>query len=309
MAENSQANVPWYAVLVSSVLTGLLVFVATSVNVTTSGAASTTPSIGALFTETALFIPHALILFGIVADMFAYQGAYALASLFGLGSIFLNKGLDLFWAGIAGIIDRVGKVTGAGTGTLPAVPVGQSGGSVVNYPGCTVQGFDYFAAKYSSQTLVVTSTILSYYIFDLAMNKGIAAAGASIGLGILLFGLQAASMKGGGCFRELDFFKGVATSLANGFFIGGFFYGIMEAYGTQYLPSKVIPSIPKVSVTDLKVDAGTGKLVDSSGKSWNILPDGTPIPDMCGELSISDVDSTGRPASGGTCPGGAVTAR
>jgi hypothetical protein len=295
------ADIPWWAALISALLSAGLVFLAMSVKMPAPGAVAT-PSIGALFTETALFVPHALILFGILADMFTYQGVYSIPSAFGIGSIFINKLLDYFWMGMAAILDRGTRLAQAATGT-------QQGGSITNYTGCTVQGFDYFKSQYSSQTLVVTATILSYYIFDLAMNKGVASAAASIGMGIALFGLQASSMSSGNCFQETG---GMAVtsliSVANGLIIGGLFFGIMEAYAPQMLPSRGISSIPKVNVTDLKVDSASGKLLDSSGKAWSVLPDGTPIPDMCGELMASDVDSTGRPATAGTCPGGAVTA-
>jgi hypothetical protein len=309
MAVDAQTTVPWWAALLSAFFTGVLVWIATIIKVPVAGP-TTTPSVAAFFTETALFIPHALILFGIVADMFAYHGGYAIASLIGFGSIFLNKGLDLFYKGLAAIVDRIGKVGSAAAGTATPAVIRQAGGAITNYAGCNVQGFEYFKSQYTSQTLVVTATILAYYIFDLAMNKGVVAAGASIGVGIALFALQAASMSGGGCFNETG---GIGMtsflSIINGIAIGGFFYGIMEAYGSQLLPSKAISSIPKVNVSDLKVDSATGKLTDSSGKAWSLLPDGTPVPDTCGDFSVTDVDSTGRPASGGTCPGNAVTAQ
>ncbi len=308
MAADAQPTVPWYAALLSAIFTGALVFIATSVKIPAAGQ-STGPSIASLFTETALFIPHALVLFGIIADMFAYHGGYAIASTIGLSSIFLNKGLDYFWSGVKALMDRGSTLLKQASGTAPAA-VAQRGGSITNYTGCAVQGFEYFQGNYSSQTLVVTATILTFYILDLVMNKGLGAAGASIGLGIGLFLFQASSLSTGNCFQNTGSMAiSVLVSIVNGFMIGGLFYAIMEAYSPSLLPSKAISTIPKVNVTDLKVDSATGKLVDSSGKAWNVLPDGTPIPDTCGELSISDIDSTGRPATAGTCPGGSVTAR
>lgn len=302
MAVDAQTTVPWYAPLASALLTGGLVFLATMVKVPVAGA-STTPSVAAFFTETALFIPHALILFGIVADMFAYHGGYAIASTIGLASIPANKLMDYFWNGVAALLDRAKKIGQQASGTAsPAVA--QRGGSITNYTGCNVQGFEYFQGTYSSQTLVVTATILSFYILDLAMNKGVTGAAGAIGVGLLLFLFQASSMSTGNCFQNTG---GMAmtllVSIVNGFAIGGFFYGIMEAYSPQLLPSKAISSIPKVNVTDLKVDSASGKLTDSSGKAWTLLPDGTPVPDMCDGMSLSDLDSTGRPAVPGTCPG------
>jgi hypothetical protein len=302
VSNDTQPSVPWYAALVSALLTGALVFIATQVKIPAPGQ-SAGPSIGSFFTETALFIPHALILFGIVADMFAYHGGYAIASVFGLLSIFLNKGLDYFWNGFGLLI---GNGIRLATGSVPPA-VAQRGGSITNYTGCSVQGFEYFQGRYSSQTLVVTSTILWYYILDLIVNKGIGAAGAAIGVGIGMFLLQASSLSAGKCFDATGGMPlTLLASVVNGFMIGGIFYGIMEAYSPGLLPSKAISTIPKVDVSDLKVDSASGKLVDSSGKAWSLLPDGTPVPDTCDGLSLSDLDSTGRPATAGSCPSGAA---
>ena len=304
---NAEATVPWYAVLISSLLTGALVFLAASVKIPTAEPGKPAgPSIGALFTETALFIPHALILFGIVADMFAYHGGYAIASGVGLAAIPLNTMLDYFWMGIGAIFDRSQRLFKGPSATSVST---QTGGSITNYTGCTVQGFESFKSAYSSQTLVVTASILVFYIFDLAMNKGIMSAVASIVLGLVMFGLQASSLSTGNCFpASPGMAVTVLTSIANGIIIGGLFYGIMEAFGPQLLPSKALSTLPKVNLTDLKSDPATGKLTDSSGKAWNILPDGTPIPDTCSELAATDVDSTGRPAAPGTCSGSVTAA-
>ncbi len=307
MAVDAQTTVPWYMPLVSALATGFIVILATMVKIPAAGAA-TTPSVASFFTETALFIPHALILFGIVADMFAYHGGYAIASTVGLASIPANKLMDYFWNGMAALLDRAAKIGRQATGMAPAA-VAQRGGSITNYTGCNVQGFEYFQGTYSSQTLVVTASILIFYILDLVTNKGVMGAGGAIGVGLLLFLFQASSMSSGNCFQNTG---GMAmtliVSVLNGFAIGGFFYGIMEAYSPQLLPSKALSTIPKVNVTDLKVDSATGKLTDSSGKAWSLLPDGTPVPDTCDGLSLADLDSTGRPAAPGTCSGN-VTAQ
>ena len=257
---------------------------------TTTGA-----STGTLLADTALFFPHALILFGILADMFTYEGVYSIPSLVGVISIFANKGLDYFWAGISAILGSAASIVKTGTG--------QTGGSVVDYKGCYVQGFevDALKSKYSSQTLVVTSTILVYYIADLLMNKGIANALASILVGGALFFAQVSSMSAGNCFTpaeggEARLATTVLTSLANGVIVGGLSYGIVEAYFPARLPSKALPSYPRVSRNDLQVDEN-GKLVDESGKSWLTMPDGSVIPDTC----EAGAGGAGRAATNPSC--------
>ena len=302
MAVESSTTTPWWTNLVAVLLTALVMRMAQTLTVP-AGTTASVPSLGTLITDTALFIPHALILFGILADMFTYQGVYSIPSLIGLLAIPLNKVLDYFWAGIASLIGKVGTLAGVST-------AGQAGGAVTDYKGCYVQGFEVNALKstYSSQTLVVTTTILMYYILDLIVNKGILAATASLVMGVVLVLAQASSMTSSGCFDQTGLAVGILTSVANGSIIGGISFGIVEGYFPERLPSNAISPVPRVSVSDLKV-GDNGKLVDSSGKAWSLLPDGTPIPDMCGDISMSDVDSTGRRATPGSCPGGAVTAR
>lgn len=295
MAESSKLfpDTPWWTNLVAIILTAVAMMIATRASVPSTGGP---PSVGTLITDTALFFPHALILFGILADMFTYEGVYSIPSLIGILSIFLNKGLDFFWAGISAMLDKAKTIAAVGTGT------GQSGGAVTNYTGCYVQGFEVEAlkSKFSSQTLVVTATILVYYIMDLLMNKGIGSAFASIFVGVILFLAQVSSMSMGGCFEETGLATNVLTSLANGTIIGGLAYGIVEAYFPARLPSKALPSYPRVSLNDLKVDE-SGKLVDESGQAWVTLPDGSVIPDTCSAAG-TDANASSRSATSPGCP-------
>lgn len=292
---------PWWTNLVAVFITALFTIIATSVSIpkSTGGPAS----FGALITDTALFLPHALILFGILADMFTAEGVYSIPSLIGILSIFLNRFIDLAWLAVAALIDKFGKVAKVGGVDVPGTT--QSGGSVSNYPGCYVQGFeiDALKSKYSSQTLVVTITILSYYIFDLLMNKGMLMASIPIFVGVIIVIMQMSSMSSGGCFQQNGLLVTTLASLANGLVIGGGSYGIVEAVAPNRLPSKALPSYPRVDVNDLKTD-DNGNLVDANGVSWNILPDGTPVPNTC--PGSNNPLSSGDRATNATCAG-AVT--
>jgi hypothetical protein len=292
---------PWWTNLVAVFLTALFTIIATSVNIPKSSGGPA--SFGALVTDTALFLPHALILFGILADMFTAEGVYSIPSLIGILSIFLNKFIDLAWLAVAALIDKFGKVAEVGGVSVPGTT--QRGGSVSNYPGCYVQGFeiDMLKSKYSSQTLVVTITILAYYIFDLLMNKGILMASIPIFVSVIIVVMQMSSMSAGGCFQQNGLLVTTLASLANGLVIGGGSYGIMEAVAPNRLPSKALPSYPRVDVSDLKTD-DNGNLVDANGMSWNILPDGTAVPNTC--PGTNNPLGSGNAATNANCPG-AVT--
>jgi hypothetical protein len=254
---------------------------------------------GALLTDTALFLPHALILFGILADMFTYEGVYSIPSLVGVISILGNKVLDYFWHGISALLDKAKKVAAVGTGT-----VGQRGGTVTEYKGCYVQGFEIDALKsdFSSQTLVVTATILSYYIMDLLLNKGLAAALASIIMGTVLFFLQITSMASGGCFGATGMTTTVLTSVANGVLFGGIAYGIVQSYFPGRLPSGAIQArMP--GPDDLKWDETQACMADKNGKCFTIDINGLVQP----KCDSATQDSNGNMANSSTCSGGVVS--
>lgn len=256
-------DVPWYAVLITAILAVLATLVTTRASAMPAAAGA--PSMaGALITDTALFFPHALILFGILADMFTYEGVYSIPSLVGVISILANKVLDYFWHGLSAILDKAKKVAAVGTGT-----VGQKGGTVTNYKGCYVQGFeiDALRSEFSSQTLVVTVTILSYYIMDLVLNKGWSSAIASLVVGTALFFLQITSMASGGCFENTGMTTTVLTSLANGILFGGIAYGVVQSYFPSRLPSGAIRERPP-GPSDLKWDVNLGCLTDEKGECW-----------------------------------------
>lgn len=295
---------PWWTNLVAVILTAIAsaIIVALSKRTATS---SGPPTVARLITDTALFLPHALILFGIFADMFAFRGAYAIASGFGLLSLPVNKLLDYFWIAIGSLFDTVKKVAGAGSTTTVGGPAGPTrGGAVKDYTGCYIQGLETieaFKPKYSSQTLVVTGTILFYYTIDLLMNKGLGVAFVPLMVGIILFILQTSSMSSGGCFPEGTFATTIMGSVGNSLILSFLFYLLMESMSPDLLPSKVIPTFKAPNPSSLKVDESTGKMVDASGMAWTFDANGNLIPDTC--PNPNSPNSSGNPATEGSCPG------
>jgi hypothetical protein len=212
----------------------------------------------------------------------------------GVISIFLNKALDYFWIGVSALFDKAQKVAAAGSGTTYT-----RGGAVVDYKGCYVQGFEIDALKssISSQTLVVTATILSYYIMDLVLNRGWGSALASIIVGGALFFAQASSMSAGGCFANSGMTVAILTSAANGILFGGIAYGVVQAYFPSRLPSGVIQSRPP-NINDLTLDQ-YGRLCDDLGICYVTTADGELREDTCKDKTA--------PATNGQCVADSVS--
>ena len=100
------------------------------------------------------FVPHFLMLFGILADAFTYEGVYWTGTMVGVVSIFAGPMLDYIGKGFMGL---AAKLFSKGT---PPPPTG--GGE---YPGCEIMS-ETAVATGSPQTLTVTASILSYYIHE-----------------------------------------------------------------------------------------------------------------------------------------------
>ena len=87
------SDVPWWGALILAVLTAIVSVIGT-VLFLRGGSASVPgapPGIGQIFTDIITFIPHILILFGVLADIFTLQGCYSIPSLVGLASLPLHK--------------------------------------------------------------------------------------------------------------------------------------------------------------------------------------------------------------------------
>jgi hypothetical protein len=266
--------------------------------------------------DTITYIPHILLLFGILADMFTYQGVYSIPSLVGLFSIPLNYVFKYFWMGIFQTVGNIGDIIASvpaatAAPAAPAAPVGGASGDFFkNYDGCNVQGFAWAASPYAPQTLVVTATVFSYYVFDLIMNRGWVNATAAI---VAFAGLFTAEMFViGDCGADgvtLSKYLRGAMALAEGMLFGGSAYGITQAFFSERLPSSAIYPFPHKNIRDLKKNAD-GRWVDGDGRPWMQLPNGQAIPylqDKEGQNAWKDAlggagaSGTGAAATGGSC--------
>jgi len=301
-------EVPWWTLLITAILSIVATLLATRQAKTPSLGASSIPSFGSLISDTLTYIPHILLLFGVLADMFTYQGIYSIPSLVGLLSIPLNFVFKFFWMGLFDTVGRLGDILAskpmeggaptvnfAGFASAPppaslfptpktTTTKGTSTTSTKSffkdYDGCTVQGFAWAASPYAPQTLVVTATVFSYYIFDLIVNRGWLDSTAAIVLFFVLFGGEVFVV--GDCAVDgvqINKYLRAAMAYSEGLLFGGVAYAIVQAYYPNSLPSSAIYPFPRKNVRDLKKNTA-GQYVDNEGRPYIKLPNDQAIPDL-----------------------------
>jgi len=176
------------------------------------------------------FVPHFLLMFGVLADAFTYEGVYWTGSAVGIAAIPLGSLLARAFTQLARIPALVMGTAEAKAGGLRLMRGGVDG----LYPGCSLTGLD--ATKGVPETLVITASILSYYIFDLMFNLSVLDAAGAIVAGVILFGGQAMAISD--CMESV----GSQSALAglSGLIIGGAAYSVIGYSAPGYLPSNVI---------------------------------------------------------------------
>ena len=264
-------DVPWWGALTLAILVSFVSVIAT-IYVTkspTSTLPGAPPGFGALFTSLITFLPHVLILFGILADIFTLQGAYSIPSLVGLCSIPLNSLLGFFWSGIALVLADAYSLAMTGQRTVPQPFVAAAAVT----PGCEIPGFEFLRSEYAPQGLVVTSTVFWFYLLDLMINRNPIDSAITWIAFIIFFGAQAYQLKS--CPNLANsFLVKLSIAFVEGFIIGGTGYGIVQATIPSRLPSAVTPIGPNLSSLTKNAD---GTYVDSAGTKYVVGPDGRPL--------------------------------
>ena len=303
-------DVPWWAVLVTALVFSI-VGVVLGVFALKNGV-PTTPGMSvssSVLVDTISYIPHILLLFGVLGDMFTLDGVWSIPSLVGVISIFANYVFQYFWKGIDELVKTGKSTVEKASATAPVGGKRQAGGGdlFANYKGCTVQGFDSFATAYAPQTLVVTSTVFSYYCFDLIRNRGWINSIAAILAFILAYLGEVAVISfqnpdGCGVGGET---RGVMVSsiraLFEGTLFGGVSYGIVQTYAPTRLPSSTISPFPRRSVGDLS-PGPDGKMYDKDGYPFVCLPNGQCVPDMSSPAAQAAFGQQANSAAGDTTP-------
>jgi hypothetical protein len=244
------------------------------------------------------------------------EGAYSIPSLIGLLSIPTHYVFQFLWTGAAGFIGDLTKLLKT---KAPDQPVTNQfdqdvktllggtrrGGAMSAWKGCEVYGFESLISPYAPQGLVVSATIFWYYLLDLWVNRDALDSIATALAFIIFFGLQVWQLQTCENFSESIAVKS-AIALAEGLFIGGTGFGIVQSTIPDRLPSSVLPKVPRISSMTKNPD---GTYTDSSGKVYVVGPDGTIIPKATLSLSCPQnqsglFDALGKPIppSLTTCP-------
>jgi hypothetical protein len=301
-----QPTAPWWATFISIILTAIVSVVATLLFVHRNDLATpgAPPGVGALLSDTLTYIPHILLLFGVLADIFTMEGVYSIPSLVGLISIPVNYLFTYFWAGIADTFSALYTLAAKPLGTPQSGTAPMMGGAIEKYAGCYVQGFESLQSGYAPQTLVVTSTIFSYYMFDLIANRSILDATATIVTFGTIFLAQSAVI--GNCevdgYVPISIFLKMAMALAEGMFVGGLSYATVQAQYPNRLPSSVLGGGAGSSINfgGINISGGGG-----AGGTLNIPGLNIPgMPGYTGGGGTTGTAGTGCNAVPSVCPSG-----
>lgn len=314
-----QTELPWWVTLISVIVTAVVCVMGTVYAL--GGGAPKTPGapagVASLVSDTITYIPHIMLLFGVLADMFTYEGVYSIPSLVGILSIVFNWIFKYFWKGIEAILEK-SKLIATAEAPLPRPAAVQTGGDLTmlgkrffqDYDGCNVQGFGSLASEFAPQTLVVTATVFMYYLFDNVSNRG----WLNSLVGLLFFGAvyigqtfvigQCRPPEGG---RQFSTTQSSLMALVEGMIMGGLSYATVAAYYPTRLPSSVISPFPRKTRNDLAVGPD-GRYVDDKGNPYIILPNGQAYPDLASDEDrkkwadlVGTTLGTGKAATPGTC--------
>lgn len=306
-------DTPWWSNLITAVVVATVSILGTAYALRGAGGVSMPQGFGAagILIDTVTYIPHILLLFGILADMFTYQGVWSIPSLVGLLSVFANYFMQYFWKGLQELWGTAKNVATVGSKPAPTMGGGiATPAFFTDYDGCNVQGFASWGTPFAPQTLVVTATVFCYYIFDIVRNRGWLNAAASITMFGAFYVAQSAilSMKGG-CDGDYSDFQKSLMALFEGIVFGGSAYGIVQTYYPERLPSATISPFPTKSKKDLTMGPD-GKMYDADGYPYVVLPNGQAVPDLSTQnardafAQIAGQNlGTGAPAKPDSCPG------
>jgi hypothetical protein len=218
-------------------------------------------AVGSWVNDLLKLVPHALMLFGIMADAITYNGVYWTSTIVGLSAMPLHGQLEYIVNGIGALYQKMTSVSPGSTDTKkPGLSVtftqeaGMRGGNPLPpFTGCGIMGGSIEKNHQTAESLVVTASIISYFFMDLWLNRGIINALGVLTLGILLMGGQAMVISD--CFKPGDksLTAGVLYAMVFGVIIGGSYYSFFQSFYPMYLPSTVIPlsnTISDLSISD-----------------------------------------------------------
>jgi hypothetical protein len=268
-------------------------------------------AIGSWVTDLLKLVPHALMLYGLMADAITYDGVYWTSTIVGLSAMPLHGQLEYIVNGLVILFEKMmAGLSGASPGAAPAgAPAGVMRGGAEPFTGCNVMGGSIDPTHRTSQSLVVTASIISYFFIDLWLNRGVINALGVLTLGILLLGGQ--SMVISDCFKQAgdkSLTAGVLYAMVFGVLIGGTYFSFFQSFYPMYLPSTVIPlsntiSDSSVSDTGFVYVPGVGLVSASSPQGQQAIANGTAMSpsEMSDALQLTGTVGTGAKGTASTC--------
>jgi hypothetical protein len=262
-------------------------------------------------TDLLKLIPHAMMLFGLMADAITYNGVYWTSTIVGLSAMPLHNPLESILSGLFSIVERF--TTSKDEEKKPQelnLKISTGGARMFGggFSGCSILGGEIEKEHKTSESLVVTAAIVAYFFLDLWLNRGMINALGILVVGIVLMGGQAVSISD--CFtrQEKSLTAGVLYALLFGVIIGGGWYSFFQAFYPMYLPTTVIPlanTITGFSVADtgFVYVPGVGLVSASSPQGQQAIANGTALsPDEMSEaLETTGTVGTGLPGQASTC--------
>jgi len=274
-------------------------------------------AVGSWVNDLLKLVPHALMLFGLMADAITYNGVYWTSTIVGLSAMPLHGQLEYI---VNGILALYQKMTSGSPGSTPGNAVvgetqttggmrgGNGNGPLPPFTGCGIMGGSIEKNHQTAESLVVTASILSYFFIDLWLNRGIINALGILTLGILLLGGQASVISE--CFKpgNKSLTAGVLYAMVFGIIIGGAYFTFFQSFYPMYLPSTVIPlsnTISDFSISDtgFVYVPGVGLVSASSPQGQQAIANKTAMsPDeMSNALQLTGTVGTGRSGQASTC--------
>jgi hypothetical protein len=279
-------------------------------------------AVGSWVNDLLKLVPHALMLFGIMADAITYNGVYWTSTIVGLSAMPVHGQLEYILNGIGALYQKMTSVSpGSTPGNAVNVQVvvgekptggmrgGNGNGPLPPFTGCGIMGGSIEKNHQTAESLVVTASIISYFFMDLWLNRGIINALGVLTLGILLMGGQAMVISK--CFDgppAKSLTAGVLYAMLFGVIIGGSYYAFFQSFYPMYLPSTVIPlsnTISDLSISDtgFVYVPGVGLVSASSPQGQQAIANKTALsPDeMTTALETTGTVGTGRSGQAATC--------
>ena len=303
----------WQSLILAFACT--LAGVIAAVSATSGGVTLPNGEVSSWATDLLKLSPHALMLFGLMADAITYDGVYWTSTIVGLSAMPLHPQLEMIVSGLGVVFTRLMSASSEKPSPTTNITINNapaSGGARMSggsgFRGCTILGGDIQKEHKTAESLVVTASVISYFFLDLWLNRGVINAIGVLVLGIVLMGGQAMSITQ--CFKspeEKSLTAGVLYAVLFGFIIGGAYYSFFQAFYPVYLPSSVIPL--SNTITSLNLDTGfvyvpgVGLVSSTSPQGMQAIAKGTAMsPDeMSTALETTGTIGTGAVGAAATC--------